>query len=124
MIIRTREIKMETREIKQVKVWTLLMNNMKGKPEDFEVALASTNKNSIIEYYNNSKIEMYEEPHPSGGTYKKQFKSDSVLYWFNSCHDEKTFNDFVSSNEKALDSEWLHMVGFELFKKRIGKRFV
>lgn len=75
---------METREIKQTKVLVLILEDMRFRVENSERrALVSFERQKIIDECNKLKVERYEEPHPDGGTYKKVFKKDSILEWFN-----------------------------------------
>lgn len=84
---------METRCITQVKIWKLLLNPMTGKAENIEIAVMSTDRQKVVDYYESKKVELYKDD-----GFNKQFEKGSLLEWF---------NDTRWSGGEKIEEEWV-----------------
>lgn len=70
---------METREIKQIKIYQLVLNRMTApKIEHSEIVAFSYDKQKLIDWYNSEKTESWQDDQ-----WRKSFKKGSPLEWFN-----------------------------------------
>lgn len=79
----------ETRLNPQVKVWKLVMNDMRCHTEHAQLVAVSDDKDKLVSWYRDQMAEMtYSDPginQFSGGptNWHKTFKKGSLLEWFN-----------------------------------------
>lgn len=103
---------METRTVQQVLIHKLIMNPMTGRTEDANLVAWSTDKNSLINWYNN---ELESEPY-SDGNWHKTFKKESHLEWYNPIYDLEKLDHYGQGVQK----EWVN----EEFLPNIESRFL
>jgi len=75
----------ETRTVTQVKIWTLIMNPVYGRLEDRQMVAWSDDKEKLVDYYNQSKVESYQEESGRGDGHKYylNFSPTSLMHKFN-----------------------------------------
>jgi len=78
----------ETRLLEQVKIYLLVMQPMTGNSENTSLEAISFERQKLIDWHNQQKVELYEDDGPDifeGGTkcYHKQFRKDGPLQWMN-----------------------------------------
>lgn len=103
---------MEIRQITQVKVYILVLNPMqdRNKAIHHQVAMA-TDKNKIIEWYNN---EIAEEPYTDNERWHKLFKKGSVLEWYNPAQIES-----IGYSQEGIHEGWINFNDFEREKNNL-----
>ena len=102
---------METRTIQQVLIHKLIMNPMNGRTEDSSLVAWSTDKNSLINWYDNEKeIEPYTDVQENYGfenstrNWHKTFKKGSCLEWLNPLDSLEEINRYG----QGMQSEWVN----------------
>lgn len=115
----------ETRTIQQVLIHKLIMNPMRDNTENCQLVAWSDDKDKLINFYNNEKVESYiNEGSPSfecqGDTHKwhKSFKLGGILEWYN------PIDNFEQPNRygQGIQQEWVDLeiipnisVGFRVY---------
>lgn len=99
---------METRTIEQVKVWSLKLNCIYDRAEEYEVVLLSTEKQKIIDYYNSNKCDSYKD-----NSYIKQFKRGSLLEKYNALNSDNLKDATIRYDIPALESHWIREGGIK-----------
>jgi len=84
---------METRTVIEIKIWKVLLNRMTGRAEEVDIAVMSTDRQKIEDYYNSKKVDIYED-----GRFNKNFKKGSLLEWF---------NDTRWNRNSPFEEEWV-----------------
>ena len=108
---------METRQVSEVKVYMLVLNNMRGNTEDTNVAAVSYDKEILIDWY---KSQLAPEPyidedvpsfpcHGSSHKWSKVFKKESLLEWYNPCASLDTIDGYGV----GMHSHWVEEFGLE-----------
>lgn len=70
---------METRTIKQVRIWKLILNDMRSpKIEYTKIAVIGYTAEEVMNYYKSNRCEYWKD-----GQWGKSFKQGSLLEWFN-----------------------------------------
>ena len=75
----------ETRTVTQVKIWKLIMNPVWDRLESRQIVVWSDDKEKLVNYYNQSKVEPYQEESGRGGGHKwyLNFSPTSFMHKFN-----------------------------------------
>ena len=100
---------MQTRQITQVYIYQLFMNLMRDRMEACQILAISTDKQRLINWYNEQKTaegwdDDFSEP---GKTYRKKFKKGSRLEWFNPLDND---DDFIGINRHGhgIQENWIN----------------
>ena len=87
----------QTRTIQQVLIHKLVMNPMRGNTENSVLVAWSDDKEKLVNFYNNEKVERYTNEGPGsfavhGDTHNwyKTFRLGGILEWYNpiDCFDQ------------------------------------
>ena len=89
---------METRSVEQTKIYFLVMNPVTDRAESGNIVLVSTSRDSIINFYNNERVETY-----SDDRFRKSFRQGGPFEWYNLLYD---FNN-VSHFGHGIKEEWV-----------------
>ena len=102
---------METRIVRQVKVYKLLLNDMtSAKIEYMDLAAFSDNKERLLNWYQQQFApEPYNEEGVNGWIFQKTFKKGSLLEWFN------PMNEIY---KQCIHEEWVDRKIFKEIKHR------
>ena len=78
----------ETRLVEEVKVYLLVMQPMTGNAENTSLEAASFEKQKLIDWHNEQKVELYNDEGPDNfgdgsKCYRKQFRKGGPLEWMN-----------------------------------------
>ena len=84
-----RDNTMETRVVEQIKLYWLVMNPVTDRAESGRITMMSTDKNKLLERYRNEIVESYDDGH-----YRKVFRKDGPLEWYNPLWNEETKDTF------------------------------
>jgi hypothetical protein len=101
---------METRTITQTKIYYLVMNPVTGRAEEQIVAFVSLSKESLIEAYNNERVEPYDDER-----FRKSFRKGGPLEWMNRLY---PFDVEGSTFGHGIREEWVDSGDLESIKKR------
>jgi hypothetical protein len=102
----------KTRTIQQVLIHKLVMNPMRGNTENSQLVAWSDDKDKLVNFYNNEKVESYtNEGSPSfechGDSHKwyKSFKLGGILEWYN------PIDSFEHPNRygQGIQQEWVDL---------------
>ena len=106
---------METRNITQVRVFVLVLNDMRfPKIEMGRIVAVSTSYEKLVELYNSNKAESQYSENVNDYNWNKTFKKDSVLEWYNPVYSlELNYNDEFGH---GIHDEWLDMEKWEYCK--------
>lgn len=75
---------LETRNITEVKVWILQLNNMRDpKIEISRIVAISDSREKLENWYNEQKTEAWTDESEPGKKWGKSFKKGSELEWYN-----------------------------------------
>ena len=103
---------METRQVTQIKLYTLLLNNMTYPKIEFRKIVAfSTEYDKLVEWYNNQKA---DTPYREDGYYKV-FKKGSPLEYFNPVDSLEPGN--LNHFGQGIQEEWILEDRFENAKR-------
>lgn len=102
----------EKRTITQVLVWKLILNPMTRNTGDSELIAWSDDKDKLMDFYNDHKVEPYKEEghasfecHGNSHTWRKVFKKGSPLEWYNPFDSEDGSPNYYG---QGLTSEWVN----------------
>ena len=104
---------METREIKQIKIWKLLMHATNR--EDWELVAISSDRQKLIDWYKEQQCDTYTEFVDGLGDYAKHFKKGTPLEWFEpveNIEQEAMDYEYGTSSEWINESEFFIIEGF------------
>jgi hypothetical protein len=75
----------ETRTVTQVKIWKLIMNPVWDRMESRRMVAWSDDKEKLVNYYNQSKVDSYTEDSTNGDGRKwhLNFSPTSLMHHFN-----------------------------------------
>ena len=90
---------MEIRQITEVKIYVLVLNNMYGSCEDGSIVAISLEYENLIKYYNDNLL---TEPIRDNEGYLHFFKGD--LYFYNPCYSLEIGS--VDSFGHGIHFEW------------------
>ena len=102
---------METREIKQIKIWKLLMHATNR--DDWELVAISSDKQKLVDWYKQQQCNSYTEFVEGLGDYAKYFKKESALEWFEPVHSRE---EEVMDYEYGISSEWINETEFNIIE--------
>lgn len=90
---------METRQITQIKIWVLALNDVRHPKIEMtsNVAIAY-DKQVLINWYESQKCETYKDDN-----WHKSFKKDSQLEWYNPMSSTEEDNNC----EEGIYSQWI-----------------
>ena len=100
---------METRLVKQVKVYFLIMNPVTDRAESGRIAMMSTSRENLITAYENEHVAVYDD-----GNFRKVFKQGGPLEWYNPVW---TF-DGVDPFGHGLSEDWVDMQNLPHIKSK------
>lgn len=92
---------METKQVTQVKIYILALNYIEGKSEHSRGTVASTDKQKLIDWYNDQLC----APYRCDYGYTRNFKKESKLYWYNPT-DINIINDW---NGAGIYEDWINL---------------
>jgi hypothetical protein len=102
---------METREVKQIKIWKLIMH-AKDR-DDWDLVAISANRQLVIDWYKKQQCNEYVEQVENLGDYTKYFKVGEPLEWYEPVVDiEAEAMDY----EYGVSSEWINETEFPALK--------
>lgn len=114
---------METRTIQQVLIHKLIMNPMNARTEESNLVAWSTERNNLINWYNNEKeIDVYTDVQENYGfenevkNWRKTFKKGSHLEWYNPLYNFEEVNHYG----QGFQVEWVN----EELLQNIESRFL
>ena len=102
---------METRTIQQVLIHKLIMNPMNARTEESDLVAWSTDKDTLINWYNSEIAEeSYSDVQENYGfensvkTWHKTFKKGSQLEWYNPLYNLEDINHYG----QGIQKEWVN----------------
>jgi len=95
---------METRTIQQILIYKLIMNPMTGRTEDSDLIAWSTERESLINWYSN---QLESKQYLDGG-WRKTFKKESTLEWYNPLYDLLYNLEEINSYGQGIQEEWVN----------------
>jgi len=109
-------MEVRTLEIRQVMIYKLVMNPMRGRCEDRRIAVAAYSEQPLRALLESEKVEPYKDPGPGGHgneltsdySFHKVFRPAGLLEWYNPPHDD----------EDPVESEWVDRDWWESEGKR------
>lgn len=101
---------MEKRLITEIKIYKLLLNLMRDRLENQTLLAVATDKQKLIDWYNSQfATEPYtDSTSEPGRNYRKAFKPESKLNWFNPCIDINTCDPWGH----GIAEEWVEETFF------------
>ena len=102
---------METREIKQIKIWKLVMHA--ADRDEWDLVAVSADRQLVIDWYKNQQCSEYSEYVENLGDYKKYFKQGTPLEWYEPVNDIEAE---VMDYEYGISSEWINEMEFPVLK--------
>ena len=102
---------METRVIKQIKIWKLLMH-AKNRDE-WDLVAVSADRQKIVDWYKNQQCDEYIEYVEKLGNYPKFFKKGNPLEWYEPI---ENIEAEVMDNEYGVSHEWINENEFPIIQ--------